>query len=91
MALAVGQEVWIRCTVQPGPFSDEPLVTFESIEGPVSGFIKTDELKTGARGKTSVRGIVRNIEKTFVEVWVRGSFFTTNGLANVRPELAMAA
>jgi hypothetical protein len=91
MALAVGQEVWIRCTVQPGPFSDEPLVTFESIEGPVSGFIKTDELKTGAGGETSVRGIVRNIEKTFVEVWVSGSFFTTNGLANVRPELAMAA
>jgi hypothetical protein len=91
MALTVGQQVWIRCTVQPGPFSDEPLVTIESIEGPVAGFIASDELKKEPGGEHSVRGFVRSIEKTFVEVWIRGSFFTTNGLANVRPELAMAA
>ena len=91
MTLRTGQEVWIRCTVQPGPFSDEPLVTIESIQGPVSGFIKSDELKDDAGGSQRVRGIVRRVEKTFVEVWIRGSFFTTNGLANVSPELAMAA
>ncbi len=91
MALSVGQEVWIRCMVQPGPFSDEPLVTIESVDGPVSGFIASDELKTGPGGEPRVRGIVRSIERTFVEVWIQGSFFTTNGLTNVRPELAMAA
>jgi len=92
MALRVGQQVWIRCRVQPGPFSDESLVTIETIEGPVAGFIDTDELRKGPPGsEQSVRGVVRSIEKTFVEVWIRGSFFTTNGLANVRPELAMAA
>lgn len=90
MALTVGQEVWIRCTVQPGPFSDERLVTIESVQGPVSGFISNDELKE-ARGEHRVRGIVRSIGQTSVEVWIRGSFFTTNGLANVRTELAMAA
>lgn len=91
MALTVGQQVWIRCTVQPGPFSDEPLVTIESIEGPVSGFIARDEIREGPSGEHRVRGAVRSIERTFVEVWIQGSFFTTNGLANVRPELAVAA
>jgi hypothetical protein len=91
MTLAVGQEVLIRCVVQPGPFSDERLVTIESTEGPVSGFIKNEELKEGPDGEPRVRGVVRSIEKKFFEVWIRGSFFTTNGLTNVPRELAMAA
>ena len=47
LGLTVGQEIWIRCKVQPGPFSDENLVTIESVSGPVSGFVVTDELKKG--------------------------------------------
>jgi hypothetical protein len=90
MALEVGQEVWIRCKVQPGPFSEEPLVTVETVNGPVTGFVATDELKA-KDGVELVRGIVRDLAKDHVEVWIRGSFFTTNGLANVRRELAMAA
>lgn len=90
MALMVGQQVWIPCKVQPGPFSDEPLVTVETTEGPLTGFVKGEELKETA-GQTSVRGIVRNIAKDYVEVWIKGSFFTTNGLANVPAGLAMAA
>lgn len=91
MALIVGQQVWIPCKVQPGPFSDEPLVTFESIDGPVTGFVNNDELRGAAGGQTTVRGIVRNIEKDHIEVWIKGSFFTTNGLANVPTGMAMAA
>jgi hypothetical protein len=34
---------------------------------------------------------VRNIEKDHIEVWIKGSFFTTNGLANVPAGMAMAA
>lgn len=90
MALEVGQQVWIPCKVQPGPFSDEPLVTIESIDGPVTGFVNSEELKETAN-RTTVRGIVRSIEKDYIEVWIRGSFFTTNGLANVPREMAMAA
>lgn len=88
MALRIGQQVWIRCKVQPGPFSDEPLVTIDSIDGPVTGFVQSEELTTD---QARVRGIVRGIERDHVEVWIRGSFFTTNGLTNVPPELAMAA
>ena len=90
MALTVGQNVWIRCTVQPGPFSEEPLVTVDTINDPVTGFIKSDELKL-TEHEQYVRGIVRNVATDHVEVWIRGSFFTTNGLANVPMELAMAA
>jgi hypothetical protein len=89
MALSIGQQVWIRCKVQPGPFSEEPLVTVSSIEGPLTGFVKSDELKA-AGDEHFVRGVVRNIANDHVEVWIRGSFFTTNGLANVPTELAMA-
>lgn len=88
MALMVGQQVWIPCRVQPGPFSDEPLVTIESIDGPVTGFVNSDEL---AGDKEKIRGIIHGIAKDHIEVWIRGSFFTTNGLTNVPTELAMAA
>lgn len=88
MTLAIGQGVWIDCKVQPGPFSEEPLVTIETIDGPVTGFVKVDELRSDEK---KVRGIVRGIRADHVEVWIKGSFFTTNGLANVSKELAMAA
>jgi hypothetical protein len=90
MGLTVGQEVWIRCKVQPGPFSEEPLVTIESVGGPISGFVSTEELKAGPDGQPRVRGVVRNAEKDFIEAWIKGSFFTTNGLTNVSREIAMA-
>lgn len=90
MALMVGQQVWILCSVQPGPFSDEPLITIDSIDGPVTGFVSSEELSSD-QDQDRVRGIVRGIESDHVEVWIRGSFFTTNGLANVPAGLAMAA
>jgi len=91
MPLSVGQEVWIRCTVQPGPFSDELLVTVEAIGGSVAGFVSADELNEGASGERRVRGRVVKIEDRIVEVWINGSFFTTNGLAYVPQEMALAA
>jgi len=90
MALQVGQQIRIPCTIQPGPFSEEPLISFESIDGPVSGFVNSEELG-GVNDHPTIRGIIRAIEKDHLEVWVRGSFFTTNGLANVPTGLAMAA
>jgi hypothetical protein len=86
MAFMVGQQVWIRCKVQPGPFSDERLVTIESVDGPISGFVRNEELKGD-----SVRGVVRSMGEKVIEVWIEGSFFTTNGLTNVSREMAIAA
>lgn len=88
--LAVGQEVWIACKVQPGPFSDEPLVTVESIDRSTSGFVRTQELRE-VQGEWQVRGIVRAVREDAIEVWISGSFFTTNGLTYVPREVATAA
>lgn len=90
MTLKIGQEVWIRCKVQPGPFSEESLVTIDTIDGSVSGFVQEAELNV-APGKVLVRGLVRSIGNQYIEVWIRGSFFTTNGIANVDRKLAIAA
>lgn len=88
MALQVSQRVWIPCKVQPGPFSDEPLITVDSLDGPITGFVSAEEV---SRDRAKVQAIVRGIGEDHVEVWIKGSFFTTNGLTNVPMELAMAA
>jgi hypothetical protein len=90
MALQIGQQVMIPCEVQPGPFSEERLITFHSLDGTVSGFVKSEELEE-VHGQPAIRGVVRAVEKDHLEVWIRGAFFTTNGLANVPTEMAMAA
>ncbi len=50
-----------------------------------------DELKMADDGQWYVHGVVRKVEPDVIEVWIRGSFFTTNGLASVPRRLAMAA
>lgn len=85
-----GIKIQIPCDVQPGPFSGERLVTFDTLDGPISGFVKENDLKS-RNGKWSIEGIVQSVEADHLVVKVRGSFFTTNGIANVSKEMAMAA
>jgi hypothetical protein len=86
----VGKEIGILCNVQPGPFSDERLVTVETVEGPISGFVQESELKRKGND-WYCRAIVQSVEPTQICVLIRGQFFSTNGLARVSPELTMAA
>ncbi len=86
----VGDLVGVKCAVQPGPFSGERLVTVETIDGAISGFVREAELKQSGEG-WQVRGRVQEVSDAALEVWIRGSFFTTNGLATVSPHIAMAA
>ena len=86
----VDDTIGIKCEVKPGPFSDEFLVTFETTSGPVTGFVDESELRQ-EDSQWYVRGIIKAVKKNTLEVWVEGSFFTTNGLANVPSELAVAA
>ncbi len=87
----VGQTVGVLCAVTPGPFSDEPIVTFDTVDVPISGFIDEDELRTEADGRTYVRCIIKEITPSEVTVWIRGAFFTTNGLASMLPKELAAA
>ena len=88
--IAVGKEVRVPCKVQPGPFSQEHVVTLDTVDGPISGFVRQENL-VQLKSQWYVRGIVREMKKDVILVWIRGSFFTTNGLANVPRHLAQAA
>jgi hypothetical protein len=85
-----GTEIGIPCEVQRGPFSGEQLITLNTAHGPMTGFVKDSELKQ-RDNIWLVRGTVRADKGDTIEVWIQGSFFTTNGLANVPRQSAMAA
>ena len=90
MAFKAGDFVGVKCEVQPGPFDEERLVTVETIDGVISGFVKETELRE-KNGQWEVRGKVQEINGSSIKVLIYGSFFTTNGIANISSHLAMAA
>jgi hypothetical protein len=79
----VGQTVHIPCELQPGPFPTEYLVTFEAVEGPVSGFVRAQDVSRNAGGKAYISALVKEISADTLTVIVKGSFFTTTGLAHL--------
>ena len=85
-----GQEILIPANVRNGPFPGEFLVTFESTRGPVSGFVDS-ALVVEREGKDYLRATVQETSSDAVTVWVRGSFFNTNGLAQLPIEAGLAA
>jgi hypothetical protein len=88
--LEVGAVIGIQCTVQPGPFSDERLISFDTVDGPISGFVNEADLRQ-FNENWLVRAEVLEVRGDILEVRVAGSFFTTNGLASVPRRYAMAA
>ena len=85
-----GSVIGIPCEVKPGPFSSEQMISFETADGVVTGFVHPNELAQRSDGTWRVRAIVQKTRGDVVEVRVVGSFFTTNGLANIKRE-ALAA
>ena len=88
--LKAGDVIAVPCEVAPGPSSDEMLVSFETINGIVTGFIRTRELKRKGEDWV-VRATILKMKKDAIEVRVYGSFFNTNGLADIKREMALAA
>lgn len=86
----VGAEIAIPCEVNPGPFSNEKLISFETLNGPISGFVRESELKQ-VDEDWFVKGVILKVGYDALEVMVDGSFFTTNGLASVSALTAIAA
>jgi hypothetical protein len=85
-----GQEILIPSEVGNGPFPGEQLVTFETSRGPVSGFVP-DTMVVDRGGRKFIRAIVRDVTPEAMTVWVQGSFFNTNGLAQVPIDAGLAA
>ncbi|HEY8033226.1 MAG TPA: hypothetical protein VIF02_12840 [Methylocella sp.] len=90
MTFKIGDFIGVKCEVQPGPFSEELLVTIETTDGAISGFVRDTELRNVGNG-WEVRAKVRRINPDSIEVWILGSFFTTNGIASVPTHRTIAA
>lgn len=88
--LTEGSVIGVLSQVMPGPFSGEFLISVDTVSGPVSGFVRKNELKMDD-GRWYVRAVVQSIEDESLTVWIRGSFFTINGIAKIRREAALAA
>jgi len=88
--MKVGDTIGVQCEVRPGPFSGEQMITFDTVDGPISGFVRESELRKQG-SQWCVRAVIQNIIEDVLEVRVRGSFFTTNGIASVQRKYAMAA
>ena len=91
MTLQRGGIVWIPCESKSGPSADERLVSFETLSGRVTGFVKTGDLKDKGAEGWAIRAAVLRIKGDAVEVRVFGSFFNTNGLADISRDMALAA
>lgn len=78
-----GQVVRIPCSIEPGPFPNEHLVTIITDRGAVSGFVSPQFLDGTPGSNGFVRGTVARTSDSEVEVNIPGSFFTTRGLASV--------
>ena len=88
--MKVGDVIGIQCDIRPGPFSGERMITFDTVDGPISGFVREADLKEIGQ-QWYVRAVIQAIKDDILEVRVRGSFFTTNGIASVQRRYAMAA
>ena len=87
--ISVGSDIGIPCKFTPGPFDEEVIVEFDTLDGMVSGFTRTTNVKeTG--GQQLIRGRVLEVNQNVITAMVEGSFFTTNGLANFQPDRVLA-
>ena len=58
----VGERIWVKCEVKPGPFPDERMVLVDAIDGPWVGFVKLSSLQDPVdHGETAVVGVVVGI------------------------------
>lgn len=85
--IEVGSYIGIPCSAQDGPFDKELIVEFESLDGTISGFADVENVREEG-GQHFIKGQVRSIENKIVQIWVEGSFFSTNGLASFSSERA---
>ena len=79
MSYKVGDSVLVSCSIQSGPFPDERLVTVETAEGQISGFVKQSNLQPDPSDSEHgfLRGTVVAAIDDSVTVKLFGSFFTT--------------
>lgn len=85
---SVGQQVKIRCDVQRGAFPTELLVTFETVEGPISGFVRSEDVQRVGGHEGLISATITVVSSDTIAVILKGSFFTTTGLAYLKRDWA---
>ena len=71
--LKIGELVWLRCEVKPGPFPNERLVRITLPSGSWVGFVDTTALKDPVlEGSTSVLARITQVKENDVVALVQG-------------------
>jgi len=83
----IGQAVGIRCDIEQGPFPGEYLVTMNTIDGDISGFVNEADI-TIEKDVGYIHGVVHEVTDEMIGVRITGSFFTTTGLAHLSSDWA---
>lgn len=84
-SLNQGDTLFVPVEVGSGAFVGERLISFDTLEGPVSGFIREDQIIK--RGNASfVQAQILELESNRIAIKLHGSFFTTTGLAHISRE-----
>ncbi|MBI4083476.1 MAG: hypothetical protein HY423_12795 [Candidatus Lambdaproteobacteria bacterium] len=83
MKFKAGDRIRIPVSITPGAFLSERFITLESVTGPISGFVNSEEIFDEKRNSGYIAGIVQEVKDKSVIVRIRGSFFVTAGLAEV--------
>ncbi len=86
--LEPGQLISIPCKVFPGAFNHEAMVIIDTMEGEVSGFIRRDDFIRIEDDRGFVKAHIVDVTTETITVLLKGSFFTTTGLAEFSPEWA---
>lgn len=82
-----GETLLIPVSASPGAFPDEYLISLDTLDGPISGFIRSDEVKE-IEGEKFIEGRVLDASQDGIRVVIHGSYFTTTGLAHISKEVA---
>lgn len=85
--LKPGDRIIINSDVAPGAFPGEFLVTISTATGPLSGFVKEDQIFRSGH-EQSLIATVRDVSGSTIGVWLQGSFFTSTGLADLAADWA---
>ena len=87
--LIVGATVKIPCTVQPGAFPNERLITIKTDQKEISAFVNTEYL-TDVKGENGfIEGKIISKSGDATTIKIRGSFFTgASGKASVNSQWA---
>jgi len=77
-----GEMILIPVNTGSGAFSGERLITFDTLHGPISGFIRADQVEV-RNGGSFIKALVLEVTPDHISVRLHGSFFTTTGLAHI--------